>query len=157
MTRLSMPTVAFLAIAFCGPGTPTEAQGPITLPNQPVVIDPNAREFVNSCASCHGADGTGAGFLTRVFQGVDPGDLTQLSANNGGTFPLEYVFSIIDGREEVAAHGNRKMPVWGARYMNAETLEHGPDRLNEFRVRNRIYELVHYLQSIQDVGADPED
>ena len=67
------------------------------------------------------------------------------------------VFSIIDGREEVAAHGNRKMPVWGARYMNAETLEHGPDRLNEFRVRNRIYELVHYLQSIQDVGADPED
>lgn len=111
-------------------------------------------EFRNSCASCHGVDGKGAGFLTRLFRGVDPGDLTLLAAQNGGTFPLERVFSVIDGRAEVAAHGDRKMPVWGDRYMNATMLDYGPDVANELRVRNRIYALVHYIQSMQESGSD---
>ena len=57
----------------------TQAQGPVNGPErfEPVVISPDAREFLNSCASCHGDDGKGAGFLTRLFRGVDPGDLTQ--------------------------------------------------------------------------------
>lgn len=113
----------------------------------------DSREFVNSCASCHGLDGKGAGFLTRVFRGVDPGDLTLLAQNNGGTFPLEDVFAVIDGRAEVAAHGDRKMPVWGDRYMGATMTEWGPDELNELRIRSRIYGLVYYLQSIQETGS----
>ncbi|WP_143096297.1 c-type cytochrome [Tranquillimonas alkanivorans] len=121
-----------------------------------MIIEPTAREFLNSCASCHGMDGKGAGFLTRLFRGVDPGDLTQLAANNGGTFPLERAFAVIDGRAEVAAHGDRKMPVWGDRYMNAEMSEWGPDELNELRVRNRIYALVHYLQSMQETGGNTQ-
>lgn len=155
MTR----TAAVLAILILGSGAPLKAQGPIErpLPWKPVIIEPTEREFLNSCASCHGMDGTGAGFLTRLFRGVDPGDLTQLSARNDGTFPMERVFSVIDGRAEVAAHGDRKMPVWGDRYMNAAMSEYGPDEINETRVRNRIYELVHYLQSIQAVDAEPEN
>lgn len=155
MTRLT----AVLATLLLGTGAPLEAQGPTEQPQpwEPVIIEPTEREFLNSCASCHGTDGTGAGFLTRLFRGVDPGDLTQLSARNDGTFPMERVFSVIDGRAEVAAHGDRKMPVWGDRYMNAAMLDYGPDEINEFRVRNRIYELVHYLQSIQIVGADSEN
>lgn len=113
------------------------------------MITPKDWEFQNSCASCHGEDGKGAGFLTRVFSGVNPGDLTQLAAGNGGTFPMERVYSVIDGRADVGAHGPRKMPVWGDRYMTAATGQWGPDELNELRVRNRIYALVHYLQSIQ--------
>jgi mono/diheme cytochrome c family protein len=146
--------LAALAIAFA---VPAAAQGPNERPVvlQPVVIEPEAREFINSCASCHGTDGKGAGFLTRLFRGVDPGDLTKLAANNGGRFPLERVFSVIDGRAEVAAHGDRKMPVWGERYMTTALMERGPDELNELRVRNRIFELVHYLQSIQE-PAKPE-
>lgn len=131
----------------------THAQGPSErseLP-APVEINPSAREFVNSCASCHGEDGKGAGFLTRVFQGVEPGDLTQLAAKNGGSFPVERVFEIIDGREEVDAHGPRDMPVWGERYMKASLSVFGPDEYYELVVRNRIYGLVHYLQSIQVV------
>lgn len=108
-------------------------------------------EFLNSCASCHGKDGKGAGFLTRVFKGVDPGDLTKLAANNDGVFPSDRVFDVIDGRGEIEAHGDRKMPVWGDRYMNSEMTRNGPDEINEFRVRTRIRELSHFLQSIQEL------
>lgn len=113
-------------------------------------FEPVAAEFVNSCASCHGVDGKGAGFLTRVFRGVDPGDLTQLAAQNDGQFPFEQVFEVIDGRAEVAAHGDRKMPVWGDRYWESSMSDFGPDELNRQRARNRILELVFYLQALQE-------
>jgi mono/diheme cytochrome c family protein len=140
-----------LAVALAAAAGVAQAQGPTERPESPtpVVIAAEEREFLNSCASCHGDDGKGAGFLTRVFGGIDPGDLTLLAAQNGGTFPLERVFAVIDGREEVAAHGPRRMPVWGDRYMTRAMSEWGPDELNELRVENRIYALVHYLQSIQ--------
>ena len=113
-------------------------------------FEPSADEFRNSCASCHGVDGKGAGFLIRLFRGVDPGDLTQLAKNNEGEFPFDQVFQVIDGRAEVAAHGERKMPVWGDRYMGQSMSEYGPDKINELRVRARVLELVYYIQSIQE-------
>jgi Cytochrome c len=113
-------------------------------------FEPVAVEFNNSCASCHGEDGKGAGFLTRVFRGIDPGNLTQLAANNDGQFPSDKVFQVIDGRAEVAAHGDRRMPVWGDRYWERSMSEYGPDELNRRRARSRVLELVYYLQSIQE-------
>ncbi len=137
-----------------GPGAPPAGVAPVEI--APVEIAPDEREFLNSCASCHGVDGKGAGFLTRLFRGVDPGDLTLLAAENGGTFPLDRVFRVIDGRAEVAAHGPRQMPVWGDRYMARTMTDWGPDALNERRVENRVYALAHYLQSIQEAPRDDE-
>ncbi len=108
------------------------------------------REFRNACASCHGEDGKGAGFLTRLFKGIDPGDLTQLSANNGGEFPYDWVLDVIDGRIEVAAHGERQMPVWGDRYTVDSLREFGDDARAEERLRARVQELAAYLKSIQE-------
>lgn len=113
-------------------------------------FEPAAAEFINSCASCHGVDGKGSGFLVRVFRGVNPGDLTQLAAGNDGQFPFDQVFQVIDGRTEVMAHGDRKMPVWGDRYWAGAMSDYGPDELNQQRARTRILELVYYLQSIQE-------
>ncbi|MDJ1016577.1 MAG: cytochrome c [Paracoccaceae bacterium] len=111
-------------------------------------------EFINSCSSCHGTDGKGAGFLTRLFRGVDPGDLTLLAQSNEGVFPTDRVFDVIDGRAEVAAHGDRKMPVWGDRYMDLAISEWGPDEINTLRARNRVFSLVLYLQSIQEIAEN---
>jgi hypothetical protein len=76
--------------------------------------------------------------------------LTQLYKNNERVFPLERVFEVIDGRKEVAAHGERKMPVWGDRYMEQTMTRQGPGPMNDIVVRNRVLELVYYIQSIQD-------
>jgi mono/diheme cytochrome c family protein len=136
----TMSLAAILAIVQVGVAYSQEGEERFTA---------TADEFRNSCASCHGIDGRGAGFLTRIFRGVDPGDLTQLSKNNEGVFPLEKVFEIIDGRKEVAAHGERKMPVWGDRYMARSVIRSGFGHKNDFVVRKQVLELVYYIQSIQ--------
>ena len=144
MSQFPLRTMALAAIlAFAQAGTAYAQEG-----QERFVA--TADEFRNSCASCHGEDGRGAGFLTRIFRDVDPGDLTQLSKNNEGVFPLERVFEVIDGRKEVAAHGERKMPVWGDRYMVQSMTRLGPDPMNDFVVRKRVLELVYYIQSIQE-------
>jgi mono/diheme cytochrome c family protein len=107
-------------------------------------------EFSNSCASCHGNDARGAGFLTRLFRGIDPGDLTELARNNDDQFPSERVFEVIDGRADVAAHGDRQMPVWGERYWETAMSEYGPEEFNEERAQSRVRELVAYIEAIQE-------
>ncbi len=122
---------------------------PAIAQEKPSSFEPSPGEFLNSCASCHGTSGKGAGFLTKLFKGVDPGDLTQLAKKNGGVFPFDKVLEVIDGRFEVAAHGKRTMPVWGDRYM-AQAMKHYENKeINTVRVRNRILELVYFVQSIQ--------
>ncbi len=108
-----------------------------------------AREYLNSCASCHGIDGRGAGFLTGIYGGIDPGDLTQLAKNNGGEFPFLEVFHVIDGRTQVAAHGDREMPVWGDRYKVQMDDRYGAFG-SEPMVRARVLELVYFIQWLQE-------
>lgn len=45
-----------------------------------------------------------------------PPTLTRLQRNNGGVFPFDHVYQVIDGRKEVLVHGPREMPVWGSVY-----------------------------------------
>lgn len=73
-----------------------------------------------TCATCHEPGSTPQG----------PG-LTTLAAVNGGSFPMDMVIAIIDGRQDVRAHGS-PMPVWG-------------DSLSEGEVRD----LADYLATMQ--------
>lgn len=112
------------------------------------------REYQTSCTTCHGPEGKGDGNFS-AFLNVDIPDLTQLANNNDGAFPLNRVYGIIDGREELKIHGERYMTIWGIRY-NAEAIEEldpfGPSNVEtiERMVRGRILELIFYLQSIQE-------
>lgn len=116
-------------------------------------------EYRVSCLSCHGVGGRGDGPLAQYLT-VKPTDLTTLSQNNGGqypnlkagAFPFLRVYQVIDGRADVAAHGDRAMPVWGSRYLMEQPLTpaQGPYAgAYEKVVRGRILELVYYIQSIQ--------
>lgn len=69
--------------------------------------------FGQYCASCHGRSGTGDGPVAASLA-TPPADLTTLARRAGGQFDEGAVMAKIDGREEVAAHGSREMPVWGA-------------------------------------------
>ena len=108
-------------------------------------------EFMNSCATCHGVDGTGAGPMAGYLSGSIP-DLTMLSDQNGGVFPVTNVYTTIDGTNTTGPHGSREMPIWGQRYSFQGKASANPDfRAEEAEVfaRFRILALTEYLASIQ--------
>lgn len=107
---------------------------------------------MSNCASCHGESGNGLGPLAELLS-MAPTNLTQLRAQNDGDFPFERVYRVIDGRDVVAGHGSREMPVWGNEYD-----DRAREQLGEFYgiespelfVSGRILSLITYLQSIQE-------
>lgn len=97
------------------------------------------------CASCHGADGRGAGPFMEMMT-VEAPDLTQLSATNDGEFPMLEVIHIIDGRTGLRAHGG-PMPVFGTAF-SAEVENPGPYGAVAV-TRGRVLSLAYYLESLQ--------
>lgn len=107
-------------------------------------------EYLSNCAGCHGLEGRGDGHF-REFLVRAPADLTLLSKENQGVFPVQRVIEIIDGRVLVAGHGQREMPIWGADYRaQARALYGGRGPVDaETYVRYRIQLLVGHLMRIQ--------
>jgi hypothetical protein len=73
--------------------------------------------------------------------------------------PFSAVYDAIDGRQVVAAHGTREMPIWGNRYrpdLNMAASPNAPDMFvnplydPERIVRLRILAVIDYLQRIQE-------
>ncbi|WP_157651162.1 c-type cytochrome [Dechloromonas denitrificans] len=109
------------------------------------------REYAANCAICHGPDGKGG-----ERPAPDMPDLTLLSSNNGGQFPVAQVYGAIDGRAELRAHGLREMPVWGNYYAMMAVPDHDDYRhLPEAFVRSRILALIDYLQGLQQAAPAP--
>lgn len=121
-------------------------------------LDIGKSEFLASCAACHGADGKGKGPVGAQLK-TPPSDLTLLARNNGGVFPKDAVYKMIDGSKTVPAHGTREMPIWGERFDPIINLPHpvdsfywtmaGPEQSPEVVVRRRILTVVDYLSRIQ--------
>jgi mono/diheme cytochrome c family protein len=135
--------VIFALMGGCvlwGMRAPAEAQ---TSPEQEVMAG-GKPVFEQYCATCHGHDAKGGGVASNLLT-VKPPDLTMISKKNNGTFPFWRMYGVIDGREEVRAHGTRDMPIWGAEFRAEAT----SSPTAQSQVRGRILELVYYLQSIQ--------
>lgn len=115
-------------------------------------FDIGKREFMNRCAVCHGQGGKGDGGAIDILKAA-PADLTTLAKRNGGVFPVDRVYAVIDGREMVKGHGTRDMPIWGKEYLleTAKADEHfaGMPYDMEMYVRSRILALIDYLNRIQ--------
>lgn len=110
------------------------------------------QEFMESCAQCHGASGTGDGPLAGYLNTSMP-DLTTLQSRNGGVFPVTSVYRIIDGTDTTGPHGTSDMPAWGRRFMAAGGLvansDFFPEQEAEVYARFRILAVIEYLASIQ--------
>jgi mono/diheme cytochrome c family protein len=104
--------------------------------------DVGSRLFRTHCASCHGATGRGNGPLADQMRRTPP-DLTQFTRRNGGVFPSERLYRIIDGGD-VPSHGNREMPVWGDVFKIGAVAD---------AVKSRIDAIVRYVAGIQERGA----
>lgn len=100
--------------------------------------------FLRHCASCHGVDGGGRGPLAELLR-EPPADLTRIAERSGGRFDEARVMAVIDGRRDVASHGPRDMPVWGAVF--EEELEDQPYGSYVGLLHSRA--LTDYIRSIQ--------
>jgi mono/diheme cytochrome c family protein len=104
-----------------------------------------ARLYHRFCAACHGDKGRGDGVVAPFFK-LAPPDLTQITKRHGGVFPTEKITQIIDGREAVAPHGAREMPVWGLELYLADP----KNPKSKKQVDDMIARLVEHLHSIQE-------
>ena len=100
--------------------------------------------YLNYCASCHGVNGEGDGQVADVMQ-IQVPNLRYLSERNNGTFPAQAVTEYVDGRTVVAAHGDRRMPVWGEVLNWTE----GDDADAERLAQQKISAIVEFLSNIQ--------
>lgn len=109
------------------------------------------KEYLRSCASCHGASGKGDGPVAEVLSQAPP-NLTGISQRNGGKFPTNMIYRMIDGEGAMGPHGSKEMPIWGDRY-RAEAIGQMSgiphDLSPEVIAHGRILSLVYYLESIQ--------
>lgn len=108
-------------------------------------------EYDSHCAACHGAKAQGSAAAKKDVSTQPVPDLTVLSRNHNGTFPFDTVYQIIDGRQEIAAHGSREMPIWGAAFKSEASadFDRNAPQSSEAMVRDRILALVEYLNRLQ--------
>jgi mono/diheme cytochrome c family protein len=142
--RTAASFAALAAALACAGGGDTPAPAPRAAAH-PALAEIGAEYFQSYCVSCHGRQGRGDGPVAPALQ-TPPADLTRIAARRGGRFPDGEIARFIDGRFEVAAHGSREMPVWGARF--SEVVPEAA--LSEEIARGKIATLVEYLKSIQE-------
>ncbi len=136
--RLLAFAVALIVVAALG----SRAGGSATAPAKEAVAR-GAVSYRIYCSNCHGRSGKGDGKLASELR-QPPADLTQLANRHGGVFDAEAVRQAIDGRQEVAAHGEQDMPVWGLAFQHPEQTGD-----QEKEVAAKLDELVAYLETIQ--------
>lgn len=105
------------------------------------------------CASCHGVEGQGDGNVAKFLK-VKPANLTLLKQKYDGRLPEERLYRVIDGREEVATHGDREMPVWGDVFQDPISDSQRSEESSQARVDRKIGELIMFLRTIQVETAE---
>ena len=106
-------------------------------------VDDGHHYYLRYCASCHGEDGDGRGPAAKALT-TPPADLRLLGQKYGMPLPAYKIAQFIDGRDAIAAHGTREMPIWGERlYML------GKDKRGELGVGETIGKIIAYLNTLQ--------
>jgi mono/diheme cytochrome c family protein len=102
------------------------------------------------CAACHGVEGRGDGPVAASLRRA-PADLTHIRERHAGRFDESYLIAVIDGRQAVAEHGPREMPVWGAVF--EEALRGRDAAYPGATAPLQIRALVDHLRSLQATPA----
>ena len=97
--------------------------------------------FREYCAVCHGNDAKGTGPAAGALK-VKPADLTLVTRKSGGKYPEIRIQRVINGEDDVTAHGSRDMPVWGQIFRHMSS--------NQDLGSVRIYNLVKFIEQIQE-------
>ena len=109
--------------------------------------------YLELCAVCHGSGGKGDGPAAPAMTKPVP-DITTLAAKNDGKFPREVVEDSITGESRAISHGTIDMPIWGQVFEDAARSDWKAFR-REGQAKQRIYNLIEYLATIQVEYAQP--
>ena len=102
--------------------------------------------YLRYCAPCHGNDADGRGPVAPALK-ASPPDLRYLGERYGLPLPTGTIARFIDGRQDVAAHGPRDMPVWGRRFYEVWAAK----KSGKGDLQTQIRDIVQYLNAIQQV------
>ena len=103
--------------------------------------------YRDHCAVCHGLDAKGEGPMAPAMM-IKPRNLTELSKDNEGVFPLVRVIKRIDGREELVSHGS-PMPVYG-QFFEGESELLKTEAGQPIYTSKPVVALVEWLKSVQE-------
>jgi mono/diheme cytochrome c family protein len=143
--RLVSAAVALVSLSFAlGCATSKPAPEPTSPSADDLRLAAGRVDYEAYCMACHGIEADGKGPIAP-YMTPRPSDLRRIAARRGGVFPHAKLVAWIDGRDPIASHGTRDMPIWGATFREETEL----DQLSETRVKGRIVLLVQYLESIQ--------
>lgn len=129
-----IPAVLYLLLAACANEQCVDTSGSAS----------GAALFRINCAGCHGTDGRGNGPIAE-FISAPVADLTRIAVRNGGQFPAERIFQVIDGQSGSTVHGARHMPVWGYEFFGSDS----DDAKAHLDATQKVDRLVMYLRTIQ--------
>jgi len=135
---LVVSTVLFAVLTAVANERPTA--NPRQLP--PTYVPSGQRMYKQYCSTCHGADAKGNGPTASTLKKTPP-NLTTLAKRHRGTFPYDYVSSVLRFSPGSSAHGSPDMPTWGRIFYII-------DKNNEEAVQQRINNLCDYLVSLQE-------
>ena len=139
---LGVLTFAAVTVGLIAAGHVTAQIKPASKPYEQLIYSVRGPDLFRAhCAACHGLDGKGDGPVGAALK-VRPANLTVLSKNNAGKFPVKLIQNFIEGSDlSLISHGTREMPVWGPIFHQVEE----DQDFGNVRVQN----LIKFLQSIQ--------
>jgi len=125
-----------------------------TLAGWPQDLDKGKAEFLAYCASCHGADASGASVKAAELR-ARPADLTTIAKRNRGVFDADSVYKAIIREGAASRHLSDEMPNWQCRHEQQIPMRK--------RVRGRLVpplakKKLHApaAESLLDLPCDPE-
>ena len=138
--------IIFVLFALCNMSIVTHAEWE----GYNIALASGENTYFRFCSVCHGKDGEGNGSYA-INLTTPPPDLRKLSMHNNSQFPWKRSYESIDGRSKHLAHGTTEMPVWSHLFdLRSWGQEH--TQFADVIVRGRIFELLLYLESIQNDG-----
>ena len=144
-TSLVLLCAVGLIAALLFAAVPSGSQNVTVNPKPIVYTNPgDARQmYVTYCAPCHGMTGVGNGPAAPAFKEA-PTNLTLLAKTHGGKYPEDTVKTTLMFGTNVPAHGDAKMPVWGALFDSLDSGS-GPSSVPKLRIHN----LTEYIKTLQ--------
>jgi mono/diheme cytochrome c family protein len=109
---------------------------------KPSVLEEGATLYKRNCAVCHGNDAQGGSAPKSGLFIEAPPDLTTLAKRHNGSFPDQYVATVLRSGVKIPDHGPAEMPVWG-------TIFKASAKSDQAEVDRRIAALTAYLKSLQ--------